>query len=493
MSKHERHARAAARQEREAQANQTDDGVLDELEGTEELLKTSFTAGNEMKIAVAVISVLLVVFAAAVVKWMRHSSASKSTEDAVASRDDRPTADGNKGKLERQEKSPFSSSATSAKPTVVTAVPGTGPDLKPKMRAGEPDTWAFASDSKLKPAKAQDDRESTSSFRPRVAPGDSGKSFGVSADRNSPKASFGSWEHDRDARTPAAGQQPSDPFRSRPAVDGLRRDGPGTPAVPPAPNTLAADASKGLPRSDVGRIGNPSYGLADASRTMPRSGAPSLPSAASRAPGSATESNLLRSPDLSVPGPASASSTINPPRPTDLGLGNLGPANSGSGRRADGTYVVQFDDNYWSISQKLFGTGGYFQALAKHNAKKYPSEDRLKAGDVILAPSAAELEKLYPQLCPIPARRNPAETQPRTASVPIRPDGRRTYVVQEGDTLYDIARRELGKAARWSEIYDLNKDLISNHWLDLAPGTQILLPDAGPGTVSQRPGVGSLR
>jgi nucleoid-associated protein YgaU len=77
--------------------------------------------------------------------------------------------------------------------------------------------------------------------------------------------------------------------------------------------------------------------------------------------------------------------------------------------------------------------------------------------------------------------------------VPIRPDGRRTYVVQEGDTLYDIARRELGKAARWSEIYDLNKDLISNHWLDLAPGTQILLPDAGPGTVSQRPGVGSLR
>ena len=138
MSKHEKHARAAARQERDVQAKQTDDEVLDELEGSEELLKTSFTAGNEMKIAVAVISVLLVVFAAAVVKWMRHSSgsASNSTEEAVANRDDRPTADGIKGKLERQEKSPFGSSATSAKPTVVPAVPGTGSDLKPKMRAG---------------------------------------------------------------------------------------------------------------------------------------------------------------------------------------------------------------------------------------------------------------------------------------------------------------------------------------------------------------------
>jgi nucleoid-associated protein YgaU len=154
---------------------------------------------------------------------------------------------------------------------------------------------------------------------------------------------------------------------------------------------------------------------------------------------------------------------------------------------------VQFDDNYWSISQKLFGTGGYFQALARHNEKKYPREDKLKSGDVILAPSAAELEKLYPELCPSPARRNPAESQPRTAGPTTRPEGGRMYVVQSGDTLYDIARRELGKPSRWREIYDLNKDLISKQWLDLSPGTQILLPDAGPGSVSQRPGVGSLR
>jgi nucleoid-associated protein YgaU len=175
-------------------------------------------------------------------------------------------------------------------------------------------------------------------------------------------------------------------------------------------------------------------------------------------------------------------------------LGSLATANSSNdGQRADGKYVVQVNDDFWSISQKLFGTGGYFRALAKHNANKYPREENLRAGDVILAPSVTELERLYPELCPSPARRNPTEGQPRTASVPNRPDGRRTYLVQDGDTLYDIARRELGKASRWPEIYDLNKDLISKHWLDLAPGTPILLPDAGPQDISQRQGAGSLR
>jgi nucleoid-associated protein YgaU len=155
--------------------------------------------------------------------------------------------------------------------------------------------------------------------------------------------------------------------------------------------------------------------------------------------------------------------------------------------------VFQPKDNYWSISEKLFGTGQYYQALAQHNAKKYPSEDKLRAGDVILAPAATELERLYPKLCPSPARRNTPENAPRTASVPSRPSGGRVYVVQEGDTVYDIARRELGKPLRWPEIYDLNTDILGKQSLDLVPGMQILLPDESPAAVSQRNDSGSRR
>jgi nucleoid-associated protein YgaU len=52
-----------------------------------------------------------------------------------------------------------------------------------------------------------------------------------------------------------------------------------------------------------------------------------------------------------------------------------------------------------------------------------------------------------------------------------------TYTVAEGDSVYDIARYELGKAARWVEIYDLNRDILGNDLEHLVPGTEIIIPD----------------
>lgn len=67
---------------------------------------------------------------------------------------------------------------------------------------------------------------------------------------------------------------------------------------------------------------------------------------------------------------------------------------------------------------------------------------------------------------------------------------RRVYIVREGDTLYDIARNELGKASRWGEIYDLNWDQLGNRVDGLVPGMKLLLPeDAEPpaGMLSRNP------
>ena len=55
--------------------------------------------------------------------------------------------------------------------------------------------------------------------------------------------------------------------------------------------------------------------------------------------------------------------------------------------------------------------------------------------------------------------------------------GGRTYIVAEGDSLFDIARSELGKASRWVEIYDLNADVLGKDIDSLTPGTRIVLPD----------------
>ena len=53
----------------------------------------------------------------------------------------------------------------------------------------------------------------------------------------------------------------------------------------------------------------------------------------------------------------------------------------------------------------------------------------------------------------------------------------RVYTVEDGDTLFEIARHELGKPSRWAEIYDLNRDVLGNDFDYLRPGIELILPD----------------
>ena len=55
--------------------------------------------------------------------------------------------------------------------------------------------------------------------------------------------------------------------------------------------------------------------------------------------------------------------------------------------------------------------------------------------------------------------------------------GGRTYTVTEGDTLFNIARYELGKASRWVELYELNRDVLGKDFNYFTPGMKLVLPD----------------
>ena len=146
-------------------------------------------------------------------------------------------------------------------------------------------------------------------------------------------------------------------------------------------------------------------------------------------------------------------------------------------RRDDGKYEVQPNDSYWTISEKVYGSSAYFKALYEHNRNQIGEDERLKPGALISTPSVAELEKSYPDLCPKSSRRE--TMQSRMTAVSTRQSYRsgRTYTVSEGDTLFNIARYELGKASRWVEIYELNRDVLGKDFNYLTPGMKLTLPD----------------
>lgn len=163
-------------------------------------------------------------------------------------------------------------------------------------------------------------------------------------------------------------------------------------------------------------------------------------------------------------------------------------------RRQSGAYQVQPNDSYWVISERLYGTGAYFKALAEHNRHKVPREDQLEVGDVISAPDLAELEQTYPGLCPKASRREVLRNRATAVAGRRSYIGGRTYTVQEGDNLFDIARYELGKASRWPEIHQLNRDVLGDDYDLVTPGLELILPDDGrpADNVTQRPGAASI-
>ncbi len=71
------------------------------------------------------------------------------------------------------------------------------------------------------------------------------------------------------------------------------------------------------------------------------------------------------------------------------------------------------------------------------------------------------------------------ETQPRQLPPQdLTPQvSTRSYQVRAGESLFDIARYELGSAARWIEIYDLNTATLHDQLESLAGGTRLKIPE----------------
>ncbi|MBS0260399.1 MAG: LysM peptidoglycan-binding domain-containing protein, partial [Planctomycetes bacterium] len=181
-----------------------------------------------------------------------------------------------------------------------------------------------------------------------------------------------------------------------------------------------------------------------------------------------------------------------------------------SGPATTEIYRIQPDDNFWKISRKHYGTARYYQALMRHNQDRVADPQRLRPGTQISIPPAAYLERHYAGLIEKPAGGTASrQTASRGAASPAsdgRPrfdngsrdrrgddtgeaapsnassegyfyskSGEPMYRVGPEDTLGSIAQKHLGRASRWTEIYEQNQDKLESPD-NLKLGTVIRLP-----------------
>ncbi len=153
------------------------------------------------------------------------------------------------------------------------------------------------------------------------------------------------------------------------------------------------------------------------------------------------------------------------------------------GKTSPGFYVVQSGDNYWKISQKVYRSSRYYQALDYYNRKQIPNPLALKPGMKIRIPNATTLESTYPQLfknktvagSTTSVRPSEKENFSKDSGYFRNSAGRPYYRVGSRDTLSEIAHRHLGRQSRWRQIYELNRKQVPDP-KSLKIGTVLVLP-----------------
>lgn len=131
-------------------------------------------------------------------------------------------------------------------------------------------------------------------------------------------------------------------------------------------------------------------------------------------------------------------------------------------------HEVQAGEALSVICYRHYGDPGLVDELAEHNGLDDP--DMLRAGFRLRLPP---IEKLAGPVVLQDPRSPGLPAAGETPPPPPRSD--RTYRIMPGDSLSQIAGRLLDSAARWRELYELNRDLLDDPD-DIEAGTVIRLP-----------------
>lgn len=124
------------------------------------------------------------------------------------------------------------------------------------------------------------------------------------------------------------------------------------------------------------------------------------------------------------------------------------------------------------------GSDSFFDTNMDVTLEDYKVSDDVKEGlDLVVSLSMKEYINYGTKIMNfVIVNEQPVPTAPQSEQERQgEPSAEKTYTVTKGDCLWIIAKKQLGNGSRWQEIYNLNKDKISNPNL-IYPGQVFNLP-----------------
>ncbi|MBS0196888.1 MAG: LysM peptidoglycan-binding domain-containing protein [Planctomycetes bacterium] len=147
------------------------------------------------------------------------------------------------------------------------------------------------------------------------------------------------------------------------------------------------------------------------------------------------------------------------------------------------TYTVAEGDSAYKIAKQFLGDGMQWKRIVDANPKAFTPNGAVKVGSKLVIPLAetAAPGKAKPstsKLPPEPVVAKAEAPKPGTTNAKAAKNVKNAaYKVQKGDTLSDIARRQLGSPARADEIAELNRGVIKD--VDNLPlGLELKIPSS---------------
>jgi nucleoid-associated protein YgaU len=130
------------------------------------------------------------------------------------------------------------------------------------------------------------------------------------------------------------------------------------------------------------------------------------------------------------------------------------------------THVIQTGDTFADLAEQYYGSRAarYVSLLMQANPDVDPR--RMHVGSEVV----------------IPSPESDVSTEAAAAERPAVSAATGTYRVQEGDTLYAIARKLSGNGERYRELYALNRSLIGGDANRLRPGMVLRVPSDWTGS-----------